>query len=988
MLDSLHLHLKTDSKPGGGKVSAVEKIDYINREGKYKDIDAERMKDHDLFQHAIFASNAIERHLDRDQLLYESPFGKIKQTKDGKIMVSKNASVETVAIALTVAARVFGNEKLILEGNRRFEGKAIVAGTEIYLPIHFDDKAIDKKYQSMRQEKIDEREKCNSSFLAGSRQLNREDRTRTSISLPYPKPDTGETLTTRERLHLPVLPQRDMEIRKTTRTAMLLRGAEGVHMDNSGTEQRGSVRWDIQGGGIGDNSEIRANANKRPRWNLGVERRKNAEETAKRILIKLQETLDKTYAYSHIQYINREAAFQKRGGCIGKGHFLPRWAEDDPKKFFEAADIYERANGERYKEIEFALPNELPFEAQREIVESFIQRILPNHYYAYAMHDKIGQMSDGEHNVHVHIMFTTRENDEYERTVGRDAKTFFSRANTKNPEKGGCRKPERWNGYGRQNALRDEIRPVAAEIINEMLERYGFDSRISEKSFEKRIEDAKKDGDKVLVKALSFFPEQHLDLKVVLRDDESVDEVKQRRQYKKALARDAYAAELMRILNGEKLLQKAIALAGATLDWLLKRKNTDKKNLLALRRQLDKNSKEMLWAKNSYLIAAKKFMSKDERKQFEDFLSLCRTKVGLEKMLISSDEEAKQNILARLAEIEKLVMRESAKVEEVFLRLKRQKLEVLKEQRLMLQKNKAAKAALIETVKNINKVWREEKENRKKQSEAKAKTYKLSDVNSLLMEQYRSAKESYEVQKTLVANLKKNVISFERAVLMAEGRFTGGDYKKLRADLRKLKKSEDYYQDVKSQYDASLALWERHGEGNPFRKADIDAQKKRLDERFVANYELRMKLEKEQKRLETLCSAPAAKNMIRKIALGIMAKNQPAAQEYEKALDRLNILQERLTVTQERIKAVRQQMTYGNKAIYKTIAQSGAGSIKPNIQAHKDAQTISDGLLGKEGAVPKVMQNPTGEDDDWSMLTESAKQEKLAETRFSEDWSI
>ena len=967
-------------------MSAVEKIDYINREGKYKDIDEERLREHDVFQHAIFSPNAIERHLERDQLLYESPFGKIKQTKDGKIMVSKNASVETVAIALTVVARVFGNEKLILEGDRRFEGKAIVAGSEIYLPLQFSDQSIDRIYQRKRQEKIDERKNCTSNFLAGVRQVDREDRARERIPLPYPKPSSGKTLTTGERVRLHVLPERTLEIHKTTRAALLLRDTEGVHLDNSGTEQRGDVRRDIQGGGIGDDFEIRADASKRPRWNLGVERRKNAEETAKRILIKLQETLDKTYAYSHIQYINREAAFQKRGGCIGKGHFLPKWAEDDPKRFFEAADIYERSNGERYKEIEFALPNELPFEAQKEIVETFIQRILPNHYYAYAMHDKIGQMSDGAHNVHVHIMFSTRELDEYERTVGRDAKTFFSRANSKNPEKGGCRKPERWNGYGRQDALRNEVRPAAAEIINEMLERYGFDSRISEKSFEKRKDEAKMSGDRVLTKALSFFPEQHLDLKIVLREDEAVDELKQRRLYKKAVEKDIYAAELMRILNGEKILQKMIDPAKAHLDWLAKRKNADKKNLLDLKHQFEINAREMLWAKNSYLAAAKKFMSKDEKKQFKDFLVLCQTRVGLQKMLAVSTEEGKQDVSSRLAEIEKLVLREAPKVEEIFHRLERQKLEVLKEQRAMLQKNKAAKAKLVATLKKIETVWKQEEETWKKQAEAKAQTYKMSDVQRLLNEQLRSVKESLGVQRTLVENLKKKVISNERAVMMAEGKFTGGDYKKLRADLRKLKKSEEYYWHDKNQYESTLALWEKHGEGNPYKKVDIDAQKKRIDERFVANHELRKKLEKEQARLEALCSTPAAKDMINKMALGIMAKNQPAFQEYEKALEKLNVLQDRLTVTKERMDAVRQQLTSkGDKAIFKTTTQK-SGSVTSNVQAHRDAQTIADGILGKESAVPRVMQNSTGEDDDWSMLTESAKQEKMAENRFREDW--
>ena len=356
-------------------------------------------------------------------------------------------------------------------------------------------------------------------------------------------------------------------------------------------------------------------------------------------------------------------------------------------------------------------------------------------------------------------------------------------------------------------------------------------------------------------------------------------------------------------------------------------------------------------------------------------------------MLVAADEDDKQSINDRLADIQKLVSREAPKVRDVFTRLERQRLEVLKEQRAMLQKNKAAKINLVAALKNINTIWKQEEENRKKLAEQKARTYKMSDVHSLLKEQERIAKESYGVQKTLVENLKKKVISRERAILMAEGKFTGGAYKKLRAELRKLKKSENYYWHDKNQYEATLALWQKYGEGNPYKKADIDAQKNRIDERFLANHELRMKLEKEQERLEALCSTPSAKETIHKMALGIMAKNQPAIQEYEKALDRLNVLQDRLSVTKERISAVRQQLTQkGDKAVYKTTTQHVAGSSAPNMQAHKDAQTIADGILGKESAVPKVMQNRTGEDDDWSMLTESAKKEKLADARFREDW--
>ena len=99
MLDSLHFHIETDKRPDGKKISAIEKVDYINREGKYADLDEERLRSHDIFQHTISAPSASKHHLDRERMLYESPFGSIKQTVNGEIMVSKDASVETISIA-------------------------------------------------------------------------------------------------------------------------------------------------------------------------------------------------------------------------------------------------------------------------------------------------------------------------------------------------------------------------------------------------------------------------------------------------------------------------------------------------------------------------------------------------------------------------------------------------------------------------------------------------------------------------------------------------------------------------------------------------------------------------------------------------------------------------------------------------------------------------------------------------------------------------
>ena len=93
------------------------------------------------------------------------------------------------------------------------------------------------------------------------------------------------------------------------------------------------------------------------RWNFSLERKKLAERSADTIFQRINEILNHLSAQSHVEYINRENAFAKRGGCIFQDHHLPKWANDDPKKFFRAADKYEGCGNRRYVEIEFALPN-------------------------------------------------------------------------------------------------------------------------------------------------------------------------------------------------------------------------------------------------------------------------------------------------------------------------------------------------------------------------------------------------------------------------------------------------------------------------------------------------------------------------------------------------------------------------------------------------------------------------------------------------------
>lgn len=155
----------------------------------------------------------------------------------------------------------------------------------------------------------------------------------------------------------------------------------------------------------------------------------------------------------------------------GTGH-MPAWAAD-PRAYWQAADLHERANGRLYKEIEFALPVELTLEQQRALVDEFAEHItgaesLP---YSYAIHAGRGT------NPHCHLMVSERVNDGHDRTP----ELWFKRVATgknKSAEDGGARKsaslkPRDWL---------EQTREAWADHANRALDRAGIAARVDHRS--------------------------------------------------------------------------------------------------------------------------------------------------------------------------------------------------------------------------------------------------------------------------------------------------------------------------------------------------------------------------------------------------------------------------------------------------------------------------------------------------------------------------
>ena len=91
-------------------------------------------------------------------------------------------------------------------------------------------------------------------------------------------------------------------------------------------------------------------------------------------------------AKAKADYIQREGRYSRDRDEVlhtQSGH-LPEWAER-PADYWDAADLYERANGRLFKEVEFALPVELTLDQQRELVDEFARHLTEGERLPYTL---------------------------------------------------------------------------------------------------------------------------------------------------------------------------------------------------------------------------------------------------------------------------------------------------------------------------------------------------------------------------------------------------------------------------------------------------------------------------------------------------------------------------------------------------------------------------------------------------------------------------
>ena len=686
-------------------------------------------------------------------------------------------------------------------------------------------------------------------------------------------------------------------------------------------------------------------------------------------MVNFQKRNDAVYASSHVQYINRESIFKKRGGCLYTANHLPSWAEGNARRFFQEADKNERVNGERYKEIVFSLPNELGLEENKKIVEEFVQKHLQDFYYAYAIHDKVGAMSNGERQPHVHIMFSPREIDEVERQQERPPELFFSRANPTHPEKGGCAKSWKWNSKDRRKYLMG-LRKDYAVIQNEALERNGVNLRVDHRTLKAQREEALANGNYFLADLLHKMPEKYVgSVELMKADSQVVKKQKQLREdnhqrekdlISRLMLQDAIDKDTMEEKSQDlQQWQDRIFAYEPDIEDVDERAYfmEEKQKIQAMEKDMVAVYGITIWAPRAVEMASLDAMTTEEKELWQDLKSYGREKREweiLKSRMVeppADDVEALEAYLKICPEIDKeldkinlKIRQAAADIRPVFQRLNlpHNKASILKRAAFYVNDSRLAKAEIRKLQRNMDSKLKALDRHIKDYFAVRQKNraYSAEEVASILKATLTRQEAAEKQLAKELYHMKKRVISYPRAMEMAKNNYVQGAFKQLRADKRELKKRED-------------------------RLSTEDRQKAWRE------------IDRREQELEARCNTAVGRSKIEAIAAGILRKNAPIAKEYNELSSKHRQLKDSIRQTKyqsQRVEA-RAPLEAGNKfrAAPPSPPSGGGGGGASYPTPSRDADLISKALSGGAKEAQLVARSKPDEPDEWKWLSEAEK---------------
>ena len=719
---------------------------------------------------------------------------------------------------------------------------------------------------------------------------------------------------------------------------------------------------------------------------------------------------------SHVDYINREGTQSDRNDCVFKGSQLPKWAKGSAQKFFSAATRYEDKGNVRYREIELSLPNELSLEQNLEIVDRFIADHLSSHYYAYAVHEKVGELS-GEGHPHVHIMFSERLIDDVERTSERPACKYFRRA--AKPLKGeqvasferrrehGAPKDKKWHN----KKYLYEIRADFARIQNEVLARNGFSIRVDHRTLKAQQMEAEKHGDDFLANLSKRMPESYIGVIPAHEDDELSKGVKRYREIIQTKQHSLFQDDMRKKTAQEE--ETKFLIRQAECAWFVlsnsqeyKSTNFEDETLKELNRgilsglaRIQKLKRKMVGfleargrAHKEYLPATDYHFILDyekKMKQCEDLERLSKELIpptGKYPEDLQAFQTIKRGIEKKISDLRSFLAQSNSQywaiqgkldepyqrknVELVMHRLLQSDLDVLRD----LKKTSTAVLKNIDALRAKIEV-----------KEMPKTIFTAREVRDNLFEQYRSLKKQREEAIDTCNRLMLKRILPSEAMNIAKNFFVHDGFKKLHS-------KQEEYEKVLEQYERDIS--EIHKREIFFKNANwtnlgvklleqyyLTKEKIHLEETERRLSKTKIQLESELTRLENFCQTEEAQNKIALIAADILHKNLKIVLEYEETKKRVGDLYEKLQEAKKRFNAFdKGYRSLKQNRVYRVIQPESNSTKTSALKENELAAIIADALLGEPYAVQLVARfgdNNLEMEKDWEMMSELDKDELI-----------
>ena len=717
---------------------------------------------------------------------------------------------------------------------------------------------------------------------------------------------------------------------------------------------------------------------------------------------------------SHADYINREGEQSDRNDCVFKGSQLPKWAKGSAQKFFSAATRYEDKGNVRYREIELSLPNELCLEQNLEIVDRFIAEHLSSHYYAYAIHEKAGELS-GEWHPHVHIMFSERLIDDVEKISERPACKYFRRA--AKPLKGeqvasferrrehGAPKDKKWHN----KKYLYEIRADFARIQNEVLARNGFSIRVDHRSLKAQQAEAEKQGDDFLANLSKRMPESYIGVISAHEENSLATEVRRYREIIQNKQHSLFQDDMRKKTAQEE--ETKFLIRQAECAWLAlsnsqayKSANLDDESLTGLNQgilsglaKIQKLKRKMIGFLNARGRAQKEYLPATDCQFIRDYENKMRQCEDLERLSkelvpptgkypedLQAFQKIEQGIEKKISDLRSFLAQRNSQywailgkleepyrcknVELVMHRLLQSDLDVLRE----LKKTSTAVLKNIDSLRAKIEV-----------KEMPKTMFSAREVRDHLFQQYHSLKKQREEAiDTCNCLMLKRILPFE-AMNLAKNIFVHDGFKKLCTEQEEYEKALAKYERETSEMREREFLFSHRKWSNQAEKFQaqyyLTKEKINLEETGRRLSKNKIQLESELTRLENLCKTKEGQEKIALTAASILHKNLKIAHEYEEAKKRVGDLYEKLQEAKKRFNAFDAgYRSLKQNRLYRVITTNDDSHRTSTLKENELVAIIADALLGEPYAVQLVARfgdNNLEMEKDWEMMTEFDKDE-------------